>query len=250
MVSEEPPALNVVPSIATSLGRGKATAPFTDVIGGSALKEGRLYELPPTWIRLEESTKTGVPDIVTGAASGVTKALFMYAPFEFSFIARPPIDIGTSAAAGRRRMVWPSSSILLSGLPRRLIWLGELMSVFRLLPSAFIPACCVRGAPVCCCLSDPLGLVRCGTSCFCESVGGAVLVEAVFRAPASRVGLGTGANGVGSELLIVVVRRAEFIATAISKVLGGSKAVKNTSEQFPYQGSISFILLGNAINGR
>ena len=65
MVSEDPPALKVVPSIATSFGRGTATAPFTNVMGGPALKEGRSYELPPTWIRLEESIKTGVPNIVT-----------------------------------------------------------------------------------------------------------------------------------------------------------------------------------------
>lgn len=84
-------------------------------------------------------------------------------------------------------------------------------------------------------------LRRCGGRCTSgDRLSGASILS----------GLGVGANGVGPETLVVVRGLAEFIATAISKVLGGSKAVNNKSEQFPYQGSISLISLGNAIKGR
>ena len=99
MVSDDPPAIIMVPWIETAFERGKSTAPLTDNMGGSVLRDGRSYEVPPMRIRLEESTETGVPDIVTEPAPGVTTTLFMDAPFGSSFIARPAMDVDTPATA-------------------------------------------------------------------------------------------------------------------------------------------------------
>ena len=63
-------------------------------------------------------------------------------------------------------------------------------------------------------------------------------------------GHGVSTSGVDFELLVVVEAVAEAIAIAISRVLGGSRPVKNASVQFSCQGSRSLIFLGNAIKGR
>ena len=99
MVSDDPPAIIVVPWIETAFERGKTTAPLTNVVGGSVLRDGRSYELPPRWIRLDGSTETGVPDVVTEPAPGVTTTLFMDGPFGNGFIARPAMDVDTPATA-------------------------------------------------------------------------------------------------------------------------------------------------------